>query len=134
LIARYVIGEVVAQVCHEANRAYCETIGDFSQPTWADAPDWQKESALKGVDFHLSGLIAGEKPSPSASHESWLEEKTRQGWKYGPLKNPHTKEHPCFLPYDQLPPEQRMKDYIFAAIVEAFYRESMDCDIKAFSA
>ena len=131
--ARYVIGEVVAQVCHEANRAYCATIGDFSQPAWPDAPDWQKQSALKGVEFHLSRLTLGEKPSPSASHESWLEEKRAQGWKYGPTKNPDTKEHPCFLPYDQLPAEQRVKDYIFAAIVEGFYRESMDRDIGTVS-
>ena len=133
-MVRYVICDAVAQVCHEANRAYCQTIGDLSQPTWNDAPEWQKASALKGVEFHLSRLIVGEKPSPSASHESWLAEKRAAGWKYGPTKNPETKEHPCFLPYAELPPEQRMKDYIFSAIVEAFYRESIDRDIKAFSA
>ena len=113
--------EQVAQVCHEANRAYCETIGDNSQPRWADAPEWQKESAIKGVQFHIANLSTGKKPSPSASHESWFLEKERDGWKYGPVKNPQKKEHPCFVKYDELPLEQRMKDYIFSAIVEAFW-------------
>lgn len=114
--------EQVAQVCHEANRAYCDTIGDHTQPPWLTAPEWQKDSARKGVEFHIAHLSAGEKPSPAASHESWLAEKTREGWKYGPVKDPEKKEHPCFLPYEQLPIEQRLKDYIFAAIVEAFWK------------
>lgn len=39
------------------------------------------------------------------------------GWKYGPVKDPERKEHPCFVPYDGLPPEQRAKDYLFRAVV-----------------
>lgn len=111
----------IAQICHEANAAYCRTIGDNSQPSWNDAPQWQKDSAIKGVEFHLKALAAGTTPSPSASHDSWLEEKRADGWKYGPVKNPDTKEHPCFMPYDGLPLEQRLKDYIFGAIVKAFH-------------
>ena len=45
--------EKIAKVCHEANRAYCEALGDYSQTTWEKAPDWQKESAINGVQFHL---------------------------------------------------------------------------------
>lgn len=112
----------VAIVCHEANRAYCLTIGDHSQPSWELAPEWQKTSAIKGVEFHIAHLSAGEHPSPSASHESWLAEKRADGWKFGLVKDPIKKEHPCFMPYDGLPMEQRMKDYIFAAIVEAFWK------------
>lgn len=111
----------VAKIAHEANRAYCQTIGDHTQPEWENAPTWQRQSAMKGVEFHLDALKDGRKPSPSASHEAWLAEKERDGWKYGPTKNPETKEHPCFVPYEQLPLEQRLKDYIFAAIVEAFF-------------
>jgi hypothetical protein len=111
----------IAKVCHEANRAYCATIGDNSQPAWEEAPDWQKQSAIKGVEFHLGALNAGRKPSPSASHESWLEEKRAAGWKYGPTKDPEKKEHPCFIPYDGLPLEQRLKDFIFSGIVEAVF-------------
>lgn len=113
--------EQIAIVAHEANRAYCATLGDNSQPDWKDAPQWQQDSARQGVFFHLSKLRNGQKPSPAASHESWLEEKRRDGWSYGPVKDPAKKQHPCFIPYEGLPLDQRMKDYIFSAIVEAFY-------------
>ena len=108
--------EHIAQVCHEANRAYCLTIGDQSQPLWTDAPDWQRDSAISGVRHHLDnpGL------SPSASHDEWLRHKKEQGWQWGPVKDVAKMEHPCFVPYDQLPIEQRRKDALFAAIVRAF--------------
>ena len=117
--------EQVARVAHEANRAYCESIGDNSQPKWEEAPDWQKRSATNGVLFHLKNLSMGSEPAPSASHDSWLKEKTEDGWKFGPVKNPETKDHPCFVPYEDLPFEQRMKDYLFSAIVSAFFRAHM---------
>lgn len=113
--------ELIAKVCHEANRAYCSTIGDNSQPAWEDAPDWQKESAIKGVEFHLGALKSGNKPSPSASHDSWMAEKRAAGWKFGPTKDADKKEHPCFVAYEELPIEQRLKDYIFSGIVESFH-------------
>ena len=116
--------ENTAKVCHEAKRAYCQTVGDNSQPSWEDAPQWQKDSAIQGVKFHISHLSTGTEPSPSASHDSWLEEKRAAGWKYGAVKNPAAKEHPCFVPYNELPLEQRLKDYIFAAIVKAVWTAS----------
>lgn len=113
--------ESIAKVAHETNRAFCQTIGDNSQPTWEDAPEWQKESARKGVEFHLQNHKLGITPSPSASHDSWLEEKRLSGWKYGPVKNPETKEHPCYVAYAELPATDKLKDYLFGAIVKAFY-------------
>ncbi len=105
----------IAKVCHETNRAYCSTIGDNSQPSWDEAPDWQKLSALKGVAFHLGNPEA----TAAASHESWLAEKQATGWKYGPAKDPEKKEHPCFVPFDQLPKNQQAKDKLFKAVVDA---------------
>lgn len=112
--------EQVAKVCHEANRAYCETLGDNSQPSWESAPEWQKDSARNGVKFHFAQHATGIEPSASASHDKWLEQKRAEGWKFGPVKDPAKKEHPCFLEYTELPLYQRRKDYIFAAICKAF--------------
>ena len=55
----------IAEVCHEANRAYCRTLGDFSQPAWVDAPEWQRNSAINGVNFHVDNPGS----LPSASHD-----------------------------------------------------------------
>lgn len=111
----------IAMVCHEANRAYCATLGDSSQAPWDVAPEWQRKSAMTGVEFHLKTLESGAEPQASASHESWLREKEADGWKFGPVKDAAKKEHPCFVPYAQLPAEQKLKDYIFCGIVKAFW-------------
>lgn len=110
----------IAMVCHEANRAYCIALGDFTQRPWSSAPDWQRESAEKGVRAHLKALAeTGDVLPPHASHESWLAEKERDGWKYGAVKNETLKTHPCFVPYESLPAAQQRKDHLFAAIVKA---------------
>lgn len=105
----------IALVAHEANRAWCMANGDMSQPTWENAPDWQKESAVNGVDFHLSVPDAG----ADASHNNWLAHKQADGWTYGEVKDPIAKTHYCMVPFDQLPPVQQAKDRMFRAIVHA---------------
>lgn len=107
--------ESVARIAHEVNRSYCQSIGDDSQPSWEDAPAWQRDSAINGVAFHLKN-----EASPEESHANWLTQKENEGWKYGPVKDVYKLEHPCFMPYDQLPQEQRVKDYLFRAVVNSF--------------
>jgi hypothetical protein len=104
----------IAKKCHEINRAYCAALGDTSQLPWDQAPEWQRQSAINGVQFHIEHPDAG----PDASHNSWLEEKRSAGWKFGPVKDADKKEHPCFVPYDQLPAEQKAKDYLFKQTVD----------------
>lgn len=105
----------IAQFNHEVNRLYCQLfMNDFSQPTWDEAPDWQKESAFNGVEFHLVS-----NRTPQESHESWMKQKVEDGWKYGEVKDPEKKEHPCMVPYDDLPEEQKIKDSLFTMSVEA---------------
>ena len=119
-----ILVRTAAQICHETNRAYCRTLGDHSQPEWAEAADWQRQSAIAGVQFLLDHPDA----TPADCHESWLRQKTEDGWKYGPVKDPDKLEHPCMVPYDQLPPEQRTKDHLFHAVVRALF--SPDCPLQ----
>lgn len=114
--------DAIARVCHEVNRAYCESLGDNTQPEWGSAPDWQKDSARSGVHLHLNNPTAG----PEASHQSWMAQKEREGWVYGEVKNPDAKQHPCMVSFDQLPREQQAKDFIFRAVVHAM----ADNDLK----
>jgi len=105
----------IAKIAHEVNRAYCQALGDNSQPPWAKATAWQKDSAILGVKLHLANPDLG----PEASHDAWLHQKETDGWTYGPTKDPIKKIHPCMVPFDQLPTEQKAKDYIFAAVVKS---------------
>ena len=81
----------IAAIAHAINAAYCASQGDLSQPTWADAPEWQQQSAIAGVEMHLANPDA----TPEQSHESWLEQKIADGWVYGAVKDPDAKTHPC---------------------------------------
>lgn len=110
----------IAMICHEANRVYCATLGDYSQPPWSEAPGWQRDSAINGVRFRIDNPGT----TPRAQHESWLRDKIADGWVYGPVKDAAAKQHPCCVEYDQLPIAQRRKDVLFGAIVDALTKES----------
>lgn len=105
--------EACARAAHETNRAYCLALGDTSQPSWDDAPEWQRSSARNGV----AGALAGN--TPEQSHASWMREKSALGWCYGTVKDPDRKLHPCMVPYADLPEAQRAKDALYLAVVRA---------------
>lgn len=111
--------ELIARVAHEVNRALCAAYGDTSQLPWEEAPGWQRESALEGVRFALKNPDADD----SAQHDAWVRARTADGWRYGDAKDQEAKTHPCMVPFDQLPPEQRAKDTLFRAVVRALEGE-----------
>jgi len=103
----------IAMICHSINAAYCQSLGDDSQVAWDDTPETHKQSLIAGVEMHLANPQA----TPEQSHESWYQQKEAEGWTYGEFKDLEKKEHPCFLPYEELPLEQKAKDYLFRATV-----------------
>lgn len=103
----------IAMICHSINAAYCQSLGDDSQVAWDDTPETHKQSLIAGVEMHLANPQA----TPEQSHESWYQQKEAEGWTYGDFKDLEKKEHPCFLPYEELPLEQKAKDYLFRSTV-----------------
>lgn len=108
------MNEKIARFCHEINRAYCIGIGDNSQKPWDEAEQWQRDSAIDGLRFHMENPDAG----PGASHENWMKFKIEDGWVYGDVKDTEKKTHPCLVNYVLLPVEQRMKDSLFVTVVK----------------
>ena len=100
----------IAHVAYAVNRAYCEAIGDAPPLPWPVVMD----SLTAAV---LEQLVAPR--SPEASHMLWMQEKVRDGWIYGEVKDPIAKTHPCLRPFGELSLAQRAKDFIFCAIVRA---------------
>jgi hypothetical protein len=105
----------IARVFHEANRAWCAANGDHSQMTWEEAPKWQRDSSVDSVKFAVMHPDAPD----SAQHDQWMEAKVSQGWRYGEVKDPVEKTHPCLVPFDELPAAQQAKDRLLQAIVKA---------------
>ena len=43
-------------------------------------------------------------------HEVWAETRMQQGWTYGEQRNDELKTHPCLVPYEELPEEEKEYD------------------------
>lgn len=109
----------IAQICHEANRAYQLATGDpVVSDHWEACTEETRQSAVAGVKV----LVEDPSTTPEQLHLEWCEYKYNSGWVYGPVKDaaadPPT--HPCLVSYQDLPIEQRMKDNLFRAIVLTF--------------
>lgn len=105
----------IALVCHQANKAWCEANDDNSQKDWHGAEDWQRQSAIMGVNFRLENPNAGH----DSQHNAWLEDKKKNGWVYGEIKDSVAKTHPCIVEFDLLSDFQKKKDALFCAIVDS---------------
>ncbi len=105
--------QACAQAAHDANRAYCQTIGDHTQFPWDQAPPWLRAASIKGV----TGVLKGN--TPEQSHEVWVKNMKAGGWTYGPAKDTYRRAHPSIVPYSKLPAEQRAKDVLYTAVVSA---------------
>lgn len=130
--------EFLAKLVHEAIRHYNTLIGDTTLVAWDETDESTKESTRKGVLF----VIQNPETTPSETHAKWVEDRTCEGWSFGDVKNPDTKEHPCLVAYDELPVEHRMKDHLFNGVVLAVWNTltedqrltvSTECDCESAS-
>jgi hypothetical protein len=103
-----------AVAAYEANRAYCESIGDPVPAPWAELFDNQIEGYMKGVQFVLDN------PDVTAAdqHAAWMKQRVSEGWVYGAVKSDRYKTHPNLVEYEKLPHKQKVKDALFRAIVK----------------
>lgn len=107
--------ETIAEACHEANRVLQARNQEMVNPRWVEAPEEMRDSVIDGVLY----LLGNPEATPQESHANWLAFKEREGWSYGEVKSFRYKTHPCFVPYEQLPRDQRVKDALFHGIVRS---------------
>ena len=43
-------------------------------------------------------------------HDVWAAGRMKEGWTYGPERNDAEKKHPCLVPYEELPEEEKAYD------------------------
>jgi hypothetical protein len=105
----------IAQVTHEAMRAWQKANGQAPAPPWSRAPKWMKESSVASVTWRINNPNA----NASAQHDQWMAQKTADGWKFGRTKDAKKKTHPMLIPYRGLPVFERRKDALVNAVVDA---------------
>jgi len=44
------------------------------------------------------------------THEVWSEKRIKDGWVYGDLRDDEKKQHPCLVPYEELPESEKEYD------------------------
>jgi tetratricopeptide (TPR) repeat protein len=49
------------------------------------------------------------------AHDVWAEQRLRDGWTLGPVRNDAAKQHPSLVPYDELPESEKTYDRILAS-------------------
>jgi hypothetical protein len=58
-------------------------------------------------------LIAGPKfcgKTTTCMHEVWAQSRISQGWTYGKERSDALKQHPCLVPYEELPEVEKAYD------------------------
>ena len=63
----------------------------------------------KSVDLPKSLKPLVEEMSKNV-HEVWAQTRISQGWTYGEESNDAEKKHPCLVPYEELPEEEKEYD------------------------
>lgn len=105
--------EQIARIAHGAAAELAIVLGDPAMPPWSSFPKDQQDGVISGVKAGRYGA------TPEALHEKWVTEKVAAGWTLGAVKDATTKTHPLLVPFDQLPPGDRAKDYLFAGVCAA---------------
>ena len=109
--------EQIAEVCYEANRVYCEALGDHSITPWLYAPEHQIQPTIDCIrSFNVHN-------TPEDTHDLWCAADKKAGWIWGSEKNVKARKHPCLVPYSELSEHQKRKDILFHAIVKALTRD-----------
>lgn len=112
----------IAKVVHENNRG----LSDSKTLSWDDSSEDVQQSAIDGVQ----AVINDPTITPAKSHDNWMKYKASQGWVYGEVKDEEAKTHPCMVPYQDLPEDERLKDELFVDTVKSEMAKLAAADVQ----
>jgi RyR domain len=110
------LDEQLAKLSYETTRAWNETKGEPAKKRWDQAEPWRRQAAVESVRKAIAGATAPQ------LHESWREERLKEGWRYGDKKSDEAKTNPALQPYSQLADTQKRAADLFAAVVHTVYK------------
>jgi len=135
LLAKAIHNDFIARNAHESYMEKQKERGKHSQTSyteaWDDLPE-EIKNANREQAFSIPeklllvrcGFDAGDACYPTLKkfepdeilllaqneHIRWMEDRTRNGWVYGPVRDNVKKTHPCLVSWDELPEEEQQKD------------------------
>lgn len=106
--------EKATEILHAATSIVPRPDGSMNV-SWEELNDFQKNNAVSAV----KELLLERLHTPEEHHNLWLRPMIEQGWKQGEYSL-EDKTHPCVCSYEELPDSEKLKDYIWMHMVEAF--------------
>jgi hypothetical protein len=110
--------ERIARAAHAALSGWRAATGQTPPPAWDEAEPWMRESTIASVRWRIANPSA----PASAEHERWMKEKRDAGWTHGPVRDDAAKIHPMLVEYEQLSEDERRKDALIIAVIDALSR------------
>ena len=62
-----------------------------------------------GIELPQDLIVLGEQIAKNV-HDVWAAGRIKDGWTYGPVRNDACKQHPCLVPYEELPEGEKEYD------------------------
>lgn len=124
--------EVLAAMCHAANREYCKGFGEHDlHEHWDECTQEEKNISLnamrdlfKAFDFEYVTIDS----IAEATWQAWKKAKAAEGWIYGSVKNKELKTHPCLVAnYHEISGYEKAKDQIYLSLMQMIAR---NCEIE----
>lgn len=103
----------LARIAHCAVRALQAAFGQEVSARWEE---YYEGDGWRGAALHIKTLRE-EGATPETAHNRWVAMRRREGWKYGPVKDPARKITPWLVDYQELTESERAKDYIFYYLI-----------------
>lgn len=104
---------VIVQVAYEINKAFCESLGDFSNKPWLEV----SEEVLKSNSMLVAVVLKHPEITPEDIHNVWSLSRLTSGWTLGEEKDTIKKTHPSLKDFKDLSETERAKDFIFKQVV-----------------
>jgi len=106
--------EDIARLVVNTNADYSLALGEQAVTYWDATSPEVRASIIRGI---ISALRYD--PTPAQNHQNFIDDRTKEGWTYGPEKNAEAKTHPDMIPFEQLPADQKAKNFIFLSLVKS---------------
>ncbi len=105
----------ICKLCHDANNELMVANGETPCGDWDTLDDHLKQMTRDSVSVIIDN------PSITAEdiHNTWMDNKRRDGWVYGATKDANKKTHPLMIPFADMNAIDKSKDQSFIDIVNS---------------